>query len=205
MSVAKSGFLRTDLVERMPFEPSSLGGKREKIHINRGTDFETTPERLSIKRLSVCSLLFSLGVYHSPSSPSLPPLISRVIFHSSSSCSTITWGLWPEKQNVSSCFGCTMADTLPLCHNSTIIFPDKSPARIDLWKWDLEATNLPVDAVTFLQRLDDDLWYFTSLSVYIFSSDSTTMTLHCGCNYPESYSITFIWVGKGDVIQVFHK
>lgn len=125
VSVVKTGLLRTDLVESIPFEPSSLGGKREKIYINR-----ETPER---SRSSECpsahSCFPSVSITRPPNTLCL--LSSAGLFSTVLPVAPQLPGDWNQENNVPSCFGCTMTDTLPLHHNSAMIFPDKNPARIE--------------------------------------------------------------------------
>lgn len=69
----------------------SPGGK-ETTHINRGTDFDTTPARLLAL---VLPLLLSLSLSSSSSPPSAGSL--SVAAWSFNSCSSVTCGWWPGK------------------------------------------------------------------------------------------------------------
>ena len=123
------------LLSRLEGSVSSLGGKTNPVdHSTR------TQHRTSIQSMSICF-----------TSPSITlPLHLPVWLHQQLLClsqwrvSTVSYlGIVTVGNNASSCFGCVLADTLPLCCNLTSVFPVKTLGRPhraasevnQIWTW----------------------------------------------------------------------
>ena len=101
---------------------------RRRKHVSVGEHI-LTQHRRSIQWMSARSLSFYLGVCHSPSSPSLPPSAASFSF-------TMETVFLPQLvtggKNASSCFGCKLADGLPVCPKVTSSFAAKPGVGLNI-------------------------------------------------------------------------